>query len=150
MSIHFVKVNQMAQACWAHKLSFWNLCRLSFAAVGRVKRTEEDFPHTSGKRWLTLVTSIWLPLTGLRHIHIPTLKKQKSETLTTPNPTYIVGKVLNRVTELLSASSHPLPRLASALPYCSHPLAFSSLPPTPSTHSSLAVESLENSLLCYR
>lgn len=85
----------------------------------------------------------------LRHINIPILKKKKTETLTITSPTYIIGKIFNRVTKLLSASSHPLPRLASALPYCLPPLAFLSLPSSLSTYSSLAVESSKTSLLCW-
>lgn len=39
MLIHFVKVNQIVQGHWAHKFSFWNLCRLDFATVDKVNRT---------------------------------------------------------------------------------------------------------------
>lgn len=80
-------------------------------------------------------------------MNIPILKKEKTETLTITSPTYILGKVFNRVTKPLSASSHQLPRLVSALPYCLPSLAFPSLPSNLSTYTSLALESSKPSLL---
>lgn len=97
---------------------------------------EEGSPPNFG------VTSIW-------HGNILTLKKEKTETLAITIPTYITGKVFNRVIKLLSVRSHPLPRLASALLYCLPTLAFSSLPSNLSTYSSFAVESSKTSLLCW-
>lgn len=110
---------------------------------------EEDAPPNLDKCWFTLVTSIWLPVTVLRHMNIPILKKEKTETLTITSPACIIGKVFNRVTKPLSASSHPLPRLDSSLSCCLPPLAFFSLPSNLSTYFSLAVESSKTSLLCW-
>lgn len=84
----------------------------------------------------------------LRHTDIPILKKEKSESLTTPTPKpYIYHlKDLKQGDRAAVSKLSPTARLASALLYGLNPLAVSSLPPNLSTYSSLAVESSETSL----